>query len=96
MQNSVVGKNVRIYKSIIAENVEIGENTQIGVGAYADSELDAKVYASDLATIGENSYIPPNVKIGKNTAIAGVTEMSDYTDGVLASGGYIVKAGEDR
>ncbi len=96
MQNSVIGRNVKIYKSIVAENVEIGENTEIGVGEYADSELDVKVYASDLATIGENSYIPPNVKVGKNTAIAGVTEMSDYTDGVLASGGYIVKAGEDR
>ncbi len=96
MRGSVIGKNAKVYKSIVAENVEIGENTEVGVGAYAESELDTKIYSSDLATIGENSYIPPNVKVGKNTAISGVTDISDYPGGALASGGYIIKAGEDR
>ncbi len=96
MKDSVIGRNSKIFKSIIAEHVEVGDNTEIGVGSYAESRLDPKVYASDLATIGENSYIPANVKIGKNTAISGVTEMSDYEGGVLTSGGYIIKAGEDR
>ena len=96
MRNTVVSKGVKIYKAIVAENVEIGENTKIGVGEMAESKLDTKIYASDLATIGENSYIPPNVTVGKNTAISGVTETSDYPNGVLESGGYIIKAGEDR
>ncbi len=96
MQNSTIHKNTRIYKSIIAENVEIGENSVIGVGDYAPSELDPKVYASDLVTIGENSYIPPNVEIGKNTAISGYTDLSDYRENRLASGGYIIKAGDNR
>ena len=34
------------------------------------------------------------VKIGKNTAIVGETDISDYKDGVLLSGDYIIKAGE--
>ena len=59
-------------------------------------ELDTKIYAADIATIGESSYIPQNVTIGKNTAISGITEASDYPNGVLESGGYIIKAGEDR
>ena len=96
MRNTVVSKGVKIYKAIIAENVEIGENSKIGFGEMAESKLDTKIYASDLATIGENSYIPPNVTVGKNTAISGVTETSDYPNGVLESGGYIIKAGEDR
>lgn len=96
MQNCIIGKDVKIYKAIIAESVEIGEGCEIGVGEEAPSELDPKVYASDLATIGENSYIPPHVKVGKNTAISGVTQSTDYPDGILASGGYIIKAGEDR
>ena len=96
MQNTVVGRNARIQKAIIADNVEIGENVEIGVGEEAPSKLDAKIYASDLVTIGENSYIPADVKIGKNTAVSGVTESSDYPDGLLESGGYIIKAGEDR
>lgn len=34
------------------------------------------------------------VKIGKNVAISGKTEITDYPDGKLPSGGYIIKAGE--
>ncbi len=96
MQNTIIGKNVKIYKSVVAENVEIGDNTELGVGEEAPSELDAKIYAFGLATIGENSYIPPDVRIGKNTAVVGVTDAEDYKDGELKSGGYIIKAGEDR
>lgn len=96
MQNTVIGKGVRIYKAIIAENVEVGDGAVIGVGEMAESKLDTKIYAADIATIGENSYIPQNVTIGKNTAISGITEASDYPNGVLESGGYIIKAGEDR
>ena len=96
MQNTVIGKDVKIYKAIIAENVQIEEGCRIGIGEMAESKLDPKIYASDIATIGENSVIPKFVTIGKNTAISGVTEPSDYKDGVLESGGYIIKAGEDR
>ena len=96
MQNTTIRKNAHIRKSIIAESVEIGENVQTGIGEFAESQLDKKVYNADLVTIGENSYVPANVKIGKNTAISGVTENSDYTNGVLESGGFIIKGGEDR
>jgi glucose-1-phosphate adenylyltransferase len=44
-------------------------------------------------TIGENSVIPDGVRIGKNTAILGVTTPEDYPDGRLESGGAIVKGG---
>lgn len=94
MQNTTIGAGTKVYKSVIAENVEIGANCEIGVGEEADSKLNPKVYAFGLATIGENSVIPAGVKIGKNTAIKGVTEKSDYVNDVLASGEYIIKAGE--
>lgn len=94
MKDTKIGKNVKIYKSIIAEEVVIDDNTEIGVGEEAPSKLDKKIYAFGLATIGEKTYIPKNVKIGKNTAVMGQTELSDYHDGVLESGEYIIKAGE--
>lgn len=94
MKNTVIGKDAQIEKAIIAEDCVIGEEAQIGVGESALSKLNASVYAFDLATIGEKSVIPAKVKIGKNTAIRGRTEPSDYPDGELASGGYIIKAGE--
>ena len=94
MTGAHIGKNCTVDRGIIAENCEIGDNTLIGVGESAESELNASVYAFDLAVIGENSIIPSNVKIGKNTAVKGVTESDDYPEGELVSGGYIIKAGD--
>ena len=37
--------------------------------------------------------IPDGVKVGRNTAVSGVTESADYHDGALESGDYIIKAG---
>ena len=48
----------------------------------------------DTSIIGEDSVIPDGVSIGKNTAISGVTEPSDYPDGMLAGGGAIIKEGD--
>ena len=95
MQGSVIKPGTKIYGSIIAENVEVGENCTIGVGEYADSKLSKKIYNCDLTVIGEGSVIPDGVTIGKNVAISGKTEPSDYPDGKLPSGDYIVKAGEN-
>ena len=94
MQGTVIGKNCKIDKGIIAERVVIGDNVEFGAGDYAPSALNPKVYAFDLVTVAENSVIPSDVVIGKNTAIVGVTAKEDYPDGALASGQYIVKAGE--
>jgi len=96
MQGSVIKPGTKIYGSIIAENVEVGENCTIGVGEYADSKLSQKIYNCDLTVIGEGSVIPDGVTIGKNVAISGKTEPSDYPDGKLPSGDYIVKAGENK
>ncbi len=94
MKNTYIGKDAYVEKAIIAENCTIGEGDEIGVGEEAESKLNAKIYAFGLATIGENSVIPPHIKVGKNTAIKGRTTMDDYPDAALPSGGYIIKAGE--
>lgn len=99
MSDTVVGKGTVIDKSIIAEKVKIGENCVLGTRdfEYKESKLSKKVYASDLVTIADGSVIPDGVKIGINTAIAGVTTKEDYTDGsYLDSGDYIVKEGASR
>ena len=94
MKNTHIGKNAYVEKAIIAENCEIGDGDEIGVGEEAESLLNPKIYAFGLATIGEGTVIPPQVKVGKNTAIKGVTTMDDYPDAELPSGGYIIKEGE--
>lgn len=94
MQNTKIGDNVSIAKSIIAENVKIGDHAELGIGEEVPNKLNPSVYSFGLVTIGENSIIPPGVKVGKNTAISGETEAGDYKDGILASGESIIKAGD--
>jgi len=94
MKDVVIGENCKIDKALIAENTKIGTGVELGIGEYAESKLDPEVYAFDLVTIGENSEVPDNVKVGKNTAISGVTLPEDYNNGVLESGDYIIKAGD--
>lgn len=95
MKDTVIGADAVIEKAIIAEGCEIGDGAQIGVGEEAPSLLNESIYAFGLATIGEESVIPAGVTIGKNTAIKGVTDAADYPQNELASGGYIIKAGEE-
>lgn len=94
MANTVVKAGARLDKAIVAENVVIGENCEIGVGEFAPSVYDQRVYNADLVTIGENSVIPDHVRVGRNTAIYGVTTAEDYPEGLLPSGGAIIKEDE--
>lgn len=94
MQDVVIGENCVIDKSIIAEHVNVGDNVTLGIGSDISNKLKPNIYSFGLVTIGENSVIPANVQIGKNTAISGVTAKEDYVDGVLESGETLIKVGE--
>lgn len=94
MQDVVIGENCVIDKSIIAEHVNVGDNVTLGIGSDIPNKLKPNIYSFGLVTIGENSVIPANVQIGKNTAISGVTVKEDYVDGVLESGETLIKVGE--
>ena len=89
IENTAVGENVVMDKAIVAEDVVIGNNVVIGCGEEVPNVLKPAVYSFGLVAIGENSVIPDSVKIGKNTAIAGVTTKEDYPDGELAAGQVI-------
>ena len=75
----------------MAPHTAVGANTVMGTGEDAPSEYDRKIYAYGLVTVGENSVIPSDVLIGKNTVISGETKHEDYPGGVLKSGGAIIR-----
>ena len=91
MGGTVIKTGAKVEKAIIAENCVIGENTELGFGEEAENKYKPNVYAGGLVTIGEYSTIPGNVRIGKNTAVIGRTTEADYPDGVLESGGSIIR-----
>ena len=95
MRNSVIGEGSVLDKAIVAEDATVGNNVTIGCGEEAVNVLKPAVYAFGIATVGERSVIPDNVKIGRNTAISGVTVAEDYPGGILESGQIIrAKDGE--
>ena len=94
MQNAVIKEGAVIDKAIIAEQAVIGERAQLGVGEEVPNKVKPAVYAFGLTVIGEKAVVPPDVKIGKNTAVTGITLPEDYPDGVLASGETLDKAGD--
>ncbi len=91
MQEAYIGRDAKLDKAIVAQGSVVGDHAIVGCGEDAPNEYNRKVYAFGLATIGENSVIPSNVKIGRNTAILGKTEPEDYPDGILKSGGTIIR-----
>ena len=95
MHGAHVGAGAKLDHAIIAEGCEIGEGAVIGCGEEAPNILNPKVYGFGLAVVGEKSVIPPHVSIGRNTAVFGVTEPSEYPDGVLPSGGVIIHTDEE-
>mgnify|MGYP004588592549 FL=1 len=96
MKGTQIGENVIIDKAIVAENCCIGDNVRLGVGEEKPNKFNDKVYSFGLVTIGEDSVIPANVSVGKNTAISGRTEATDYPEGLLDSGEVIIKAGDSE
>lgn len=94
MRDVSIGENCVIEKAIIAENTDIGSNVSIGIGSDAPNRMRPDIYNGGLATIGENSRIPPDIQIGKNTAVSGATEAADYLNGILESGETLIKAGD--
>lgn len=94
MASTSIGENTIVDKAIIAENVQVGNNVVLGIGEEVPNKEKPDIYSFGLVTIGEDSVVPDGVKIGKNTAVSGVTVLADYQDGILESGGTLIKAGD--
>ena len=95
MNDVTIGAGSECNKAIIAEGAVLGKNVFLGEGEEADNEADPKIYNSGLVTIGEKTFIPDNVRIGKNSVVLGITEESDYDDLRLKSGGTLIKGGDE-
>ncbi|KAF2962148.1 glucose-1-phosphate adenylyltransferase [Fervidobacterium sp. 2310opik-2] len=83
-----IGKNVVIEDAIIAENTIIKDGCKIGIGHFAESKYDKKVYNSHITVVGMDSIVEENCKIGKNVVIGNDKIVSANT--VIDSGGYLI------
>ncbi len=93
MKSTIIGKDTIVNKAIIAEDCHIGDRCEIGIGEEHTNTKYPNIYMDGLVTIGENTVIPNNIKIGKNTAISGGTIVEDYDNCFLKSGECLIKVG---
>ncbi|MCL1998950.1 MAG: glucose-1-phosphate adenylyltransferase [Turicibacter sp.] len=96
MGRCVIGAGAFIDRCIIDDSCTIGENVKIGTGENVPNAAKPHVYDSGITVIGESTTIPPNVTIGKNCVLYGVTTPEDYANGELASGQDIIRRMEDE
>ncbi len=92
-------KDVGTLNSYWEANMELIDivpefNVKLGVGEEAENETAPHIYNHGLVTIGEKSYVPAGVSVGKNTVIFGRTVLDDYDNSTLASGKTLIKAGD--
>jgi ADP-glucose pyrophosphorylase len=95
MNETSIGQNCELNKSIVAENVKIEDNVRLGIGEEAPNETDPNIYNNGMVTVGEKSVIPNGVTVGKNSVIFGVTAPDDYESCYLPSGKTLIKAGDE-
>ena len=93
MQGTEIGDGAVLDRAIVAENCQVGERCVIGIGENVPNKVNPEVYSYGLTVLGEDTVIPPGVRIGKNTAVTGVTVQQDYSDGLLGDGEILDKAG---
>jgi glucose-1-phosphate adenylyltransferase len=94
MEHAVIRAGAVIDHAIVAEYADIGARAVLGAFEELPNREKPSIYSFGLTVIGEHTVIPPDVKIGKNTAVTGVTTPEDYPGGLLGSGEILDKAGD--
>ncbi len=94
MNDTKIGKNCKLEKAIIAEDAVIGDMVKMGVGEEAENEDFPNIYNHSLVTIAENTVIPSELSIGKNTVMSGTFTLDEFQDGILPSGKSFIKGGD--
>ena len=94
MNHTDIGDNCLIEKGIIGEDVTISDNVIIGAFDEVDNEKFPHIYNNGLTCLADNTYIPSDMKIGKNAVISGCTTREDYNNNILASGKSLIKDGD--
>ena len=94
MGRGIIGHGAFLDRCILDSSCVIGANAVLGVGENIPNVYKPKVYDSGITVLGESTFVPPGIKIGKNCVVYGSTTAEDYTNGQLESGQSIVRETE--
>ncbi|PKM51523.1 MAG: glucose-1-phosphate adenylyltransferase [Firmicutes bacterium HGW-Firmicutes-7] len=90
MSDTKIADNCYIDRTIIAEECNVGEGVNIGYGDYAINTELPNIYESGLTVIGEKTWVPSNVIVGKNCALYGKLENENFISNRLESGENLI------
>lgn len=94
MSDTIIGEGSIIRCSIVGENSVIGAGVETGLGEYAPSQYNTKVYDSRITVIGSNTVVPNGLRMGRNVVIDNGLLPGDYDTLDIPSGGFVMKGGE--
>ena len=94
MSDTIIGEGSVIRCTIIGENSVVGNGVETGLGAYAPSQYNTKVYDSRITVIGSNTVVPNGLRMGQNVVIDNGLFPGDYDSLEIPSGGFVMKGGE--
>ena len=85
--DTVVGEDCRIHRTIIDKNVTIGAGTRIGSsGADQKNQCFPEHLCSGLTLLGTRSFVPPGAEIPGNCLICPQVAESDWSSSRIGSG----------
>ena len=96
MGRCIIRKNATLNRCIVDSSCVIGEGVSIGEGDNIPNIDKPHIYDSGITVLGESTFVPPKVRVGKNCVIYGPTEISDYIDGYLPSGHSVIRGMEEE
>jgi len=94
MGSSVIGKGAFLERCIVDTSCTVGENVVIGAGENVPNIDKPHIYYTGISVLGESTFVPADVKIGKNCVVYGHTAAEDYINGELPGGHDIIKGME--
>ncbi|MBC7959627.1 MAG: glucose-1-phosphate adenylyltransferase [Vallitaleaceae bacterium] len=86
MSDTTIEENCIIDRAIIAENCYLSKGVRLGEGEYAVNTELPTIYDSGLTVVGERTWIPENISIGKNCSISGKLNENHFENRRLDSG----------
>ncbi|PKM95274.1 MAG: glucose-1-phosphate adenylyltransferase [Firmicutes bacterium HGW-Firmicutes-1] len=90
MSDTKISDNCYIDRTIIAEECNIGDGVKLGYGDYSINKELPNIYESGLTVIGEKTFIPNNVVVGKNCALYGKLNSANFLNNRLESGENLI------
>ena len=89
MDNSDIGGDASVMKSILDKRVQVGKKTRIGVGDSVPNEETPHLLSSGITVIGKKAVVPSGCNVGKNIIIHPLVKETDYDSSGITSGSTI-------